>query len=231
MKTVGVLGGMGPFASITFYRSVIELSGLKHGAVSNDDYPHLLISNLPVPDLIATRESEEEAIRMVEEEILRLQGAGADFMVLACNTMHLYLDRFRRVSPAPFLSMVDAVTEAVHRGGRRAVGILGSTTSIRSGLYAKPLAEAGVRCIDPSPAEQDLLSTLIANNIAGNVMRSEERSVYGIIDRLRAEGAEAIILGCTELPLVLDGEHCSLPIYNSLHLLAEVTCREIYGGK
>jgi len=231
MKTAGILGGMGPYASITFYRTLIELSALRFGAVCNEDYPHLLLSNLPVPDLIATRESEETAVRMVEEEILRLQSAGAGFLVLACNTMHLFLDRFRRVSSIPFLSLIDAVVEAVHHDGRRTVGLLGSTTSIRSGLYERPLCEAGIRCVVPLPVEQDLLSSLIANNIAGNVVRSEERAVYDVVDRLRAEGAEAVILGCTELPLALNGGHCSLPVYDSLRLLAETTCREIYGEK
>jgi aspartate racemase len=231
MKTIGILGGMGPFASITFYRSVIDISGFRHGAVRNDDYPHMLISNLPVPDLIASRESEDIAVRMVEEEVRRLASAGADFLVLTCNTMHLYLDRFRRASSVRILSMVDAVVEAILRDGRRKVGILGSATSIQSGLYAKPLIDVGVRCLDPSSAERDLLSALIMNNIAGNVLRQEERAVYAIIDRLRERGAEAIILGCTELPLVLEGGRCSLPVYDSLRLLAEAACREIYGDK
>lgn len=229
MKTAGILGGIGPFASITFYRSVIELSGLTYGAVCNDDYPHLLLSNLPVPDLISSREQEEMSVSMVEEEIRRLESAGADFLVLACNTMHLYLDRFRRVSAVPFLSMIDAATAAVVRDGQTTVGLLGSATSMQSDLYSRPFSVAGVRTIVPSLAEQEVLSSLIAENIAGNRNVQEERAVYGIIDRLREAGAEAIILGCTELPLILRGEHCALPVYDSLRLLAEATCGEIYG--
>lgn len=229
MKTAGILGGMGPYASMTFYHSVIEISALRHGAVRNADYPHLLISNLPVPDLIASRESEDMAVKMVEEEIRRLALAGADFLVLACNTMHLFLDRFRRVSSIPFLSMVDAVIASVVRDGYSTVGILGSATSLQSDLYSRPLADAGVRCVIPSLAEQELLSALIAENIAGNRNRQDERAVYAIVDRLRTQGAEALILGCTELPLIVAREHCSLPVYDSLRLLAETTCREIYG--
>lgn len=230
MKTAGILGGMGPFASITFYRSIIELSGLTYGAVRNDEYPHLLLSSLPVPDLIATRESEEVTVRMVEEEIVRLEYAGAEFLVLACNTMHLYLEQFRRVSAVPFLSMIDAVTAAVVRDRLKTVGLLGSVTSLQSDLYSRPLAAAGTRAIVPSLEEQEVLSALIADNIAGNRNVQEERAVYGIIDGLRAQGAQAIILGCTELPLVLRREHCTLPVYDSLRLLAETTCREIYGA-
>lgn len=228
MKTLGILGGMGPHASMTFYRSIIEISALKHGAMKNSDYPHLLISNLPVPDLIHSRESEEVTVRMVEEETRRLALAGAQIMVLACNTMHLFLDRFRRASSVPFLSMIDAVVEAVSRDRRTAVGLLGSATSLRSDLYTRPLVEAGVRCIVPSFSEQELLSTLITENVAGNRNRSDERAVYGIIDRLKEHGAQAIILGCTELPLVLEGGHSSLPVYDSLRLLAEAACREAY---
>lgn len=230
MKTLGILGGMGPFASIEFYRSIIELSALHYGAANNDDYPHLLLSNLPVPDLIHTRESEDVAIHMIEEEIVRLQHAGAEILVLACNTMHLYLERFRRLSHVPFLSMVDAVVRTVLHDQRRVVGLLGSTTSVRSGLYDQPLQAAGVRCVLPSLAEQDLLSALISTNIAGNVIRSQERAVYGVIDTMRAQGAEAVILGCTELPLILREGRCSLPVYDSLRLLAADACAEIYGS-
>jgi len=228
MTTLGILGGMGPYASITFYRHMIELSGIRYGAVRNDEYPHLLVSNLPVPDLILSQDSEEITVSMVEEEIRRLEKAGADFLVLACNTMHLYIDRFRSASSVPFLSMTDAVVQAVLRDGRTSVGILGSSTSIRTGLYTRPLEAVSVRCLNPSAKEQELISMLIANNIGGNVVRSEERAVYGVIDRLRAQGAQAIILGCTELPLVLERQNCSLPVYDSLRLLAEEACRTLY---
>jgi len=113
MKNIlGVLGGMGPQATVRFYDLAIEKSRAM-GACKNCDFPHMVISNAPVPDFISGRKDEEVAVGMIEQEIVRLENAGADFLVITCNTMHLHMERFRAKGSVPILSMIDAVVDKI----------------------------------------------------------------------------------------------------------------------
>jgi aspartate racemase len=220
MNTLGILGGMGPEAGLQFCSYVLELART-HGARTNADYPHFLLSNLPVPDLIRDRNAEETAVRMVEEETRRLRTAGADTIVLACNTMHLFADRFVAASDGKFLSMVDAVTAVIRRDGVRRVGLLGSHTTMQSGLYAEPLRSLGVQVILPDETGRKEVVEIIFRIIAGEAGEEDRDRLHAIIAALREQGAEAVLLGCTELPLLVDPSMAGVPVYNSLRILAE----------
>ena len=114
MKTLGILGGMGPQAGLRFCSLLLEQARV-HGAKTNADYPHFLLSNLPVPDLITSHDDEEISVRMVEDEIRNLGKAGAGVIVMACNTMHVFADRFIAASDGRFLSMVDEVVRVISK--------------------------------------------------------------------------------------------------------------------
>lgn len=228
MKTLGILGGMGPSASIRFYEHVIALSRSRHGARANGDYPHLLLSNLPVPDLIGGLEGEKIAVSMLRTEMQRLADAGAQTLVLACNTMHLFADACAEGCGAEFLSMVDLVVRRVAIDGRKTVGVLGSPTTLRSPLYRAPLERKGLAVLIPSTGDVPRLERLIRRVIAGECGKREQEALRRQVLALKSRGAEAVILGCTELPLVAETMRLPLPIYDSLRVLAEAACDAIY---
>jgi len=231
MKTMGVLGGMGPQASIRFYELAIKASQAR-GASKNSEFPHMLISNLPVPDFISDRVCEERSIAMVEQEAVRLEKAGADFLVISCNTMHLHLERFSRKVDIPFVSMVDAVVDRINVDQRGYVGVLGSPTTIRSKLYHRPLVDAGIQeVIAPSMPEQDRLGELIKCVIAGTISWHSEELLLSIARGVVKRGATAIVLGCTELPLVASKAKEELrdtKWYDSLEILANTAIEQVY---
>ncbi len=215
MKTLGILGGMGPSASLDFYRTLIEYSG----AQQNHEFPHLLLSNLPVPDFIDDRSREEEAVCMVKKEAKALERAGADELVIICNTMHLYLDRFQSAVDIPFVSMIDTVVKHVHSYSK-SVGLLASPTTIASKLYQEPLHNRGVEVLVPTAKEQKMVTQSIYRTIANTQTTEDVKNIQSIADRMLKDGAEGIILGCTELPVLMRYVQGSIPFFASTDLLA-----------
>lgn len=226
--TLGILGGMGPHAGLRFCELLLQLSIDRYGAKRNAEFPHFLLSNLPVPDLISSRDDEERTVAMVEAEAKRLEVAGAQLIVLACNTMHLFEDRFRQATTVPFLSLIDAVMLNVQRDGRKKVGLLGSLTTMQSDLYSAPLERAGIELILPPVAEQQELSNCIQSIIAHRSSDRDRGLLHHLIESLHNKGAEAVILGCTELPQIFMPGSVRVPVYDSLHILAEAACAEMY---
>lgn len=218
---LGILGGMGPLASSRFYELLIQICTQRFGVTKNSDFPHLLLDSIPVPDLVRSQDDAAIAIQMIEEEAQRLVRAGATFLAMTCNTMHLYEDRIREAVDVPFLSMIAAVTECVRNDGRKRIGLLGSITTMQSPLYRSPLEQSGIEMLVPTEADQETLGTLIHTVIAGHVREPEQKQLHAQIVALARRGCDAVILGCTELPLLVDQERTSIPLYDSLQILAE----------
>ncbi len=166
MKTMGVIGGMGPQATIRFYDMVIRFFLEERQATKNDDFPHILLSNLPVPDLISNKDTQEATVSMAVEEGKKLIGAGADFLVLPCNTMHLFTSVYERAFTKPFVSMIDAVVERVVENQFKRVSVLASPTTIEDKLYHKAFEKHHIQVIDPSISDQTLLLFLIRSCLA-----------------------------------------------------------------
>jgi aspartate racemase len=228
MKTLGILGGMGPEAGLRFCDLLLQKAVADHGATKNADFPHFLLNSLPVPDLIENRDDEEKTVAMVEKGARDLRLAGADVLVMTCNTMHLFADRFQKASGLPFPSVIDAVVTSVKRDHRKKVGILGSLTTMRSRLYVDPLTRLGIEPIQPMLTEQERLVASIQRVIARQATDDDRATASEIIQSLQKRGADAVILGCTELPFIVCPEDQSLPIYDSIEILAERSCDAIY---
>ena len=228
MKTLGIIGGMGPQASIRFLDLVIRCCTEKFGVRENDEFPHIILSNLPAPDIIADRKNEEEAKHMLAKEAQTLEGAGADFLVITCNTMHLFADACITATFIPLLSIIDTVTEKAIANGIKRIGLLGSLTTMTSNLYLKPLQEACIEVVIPTEKDRARIVACIKRVIAGQATRREEKILQDIIRTLQKKGCEAVILGCTELPLIVNRNMVKIPVLDSLELLADAACTEIF---
>lgn len=228
-KLLGILGGMGPQATVRFYDLVVRESIQRaKGPMRNADFPHMLINNIPVPDLVKSTDDEEQTVRMIEAETRRLADAGCTHLAMPCNTMHLYADRIRRASGGlPFISMIDAVVERLSRDKVRSVALLGSLTTMKSALYTEPLSAAGIRVDIPDATDRETIGELIHAAIAGKIEQAHSRAFRDIVKRLGAK-ADAVLLGCTELPIL--AEKCCIPesvrIVDSPAILARA-CSEV----
>lgn len=220
-KTIGVLGGMGPQASCELYRLVNEKSCAKGPLVRNADFPHLLLNSIPVPDLISDREAERKTISMVRKGAFALERAGATDILMACNTMHLYQEDITKGLSARFHSLINLVADSMKK--YRKVLLLGSRTTIETGLYQNALDKRGIRYLAPSNRLLDKSVETILATIGQIITPSMiEAYVDAVLSEARQDPEiDAIGLVCTELPLIFPSNAGEYRIASSLHQAAE----------
>jgi aspartate racemase len=232
MKTIGILGGMGPVATAEFFSRILTLCERHHGAVQDGDYPPILVYSM---SLQGSNESGIGNARILEQEfvegIRKLCGAGCDFVVIPCNTAHYFVERLRRDVATPILSIIDMTVDAVREGGIRTVGVLASESAYVHGVYAHPFARQGIRTVIPNRVEREALVAIVRNIMGGRKLESDRRTIRGIVRRMHREsGIEGVIIGCTELSLVLPAEKYPIGAVDAMDVLADASVRVAYGG-
>lgn len=156
------------------------------------------------------------------EALERLRMAGADFGLIATNTMHIVFDDVQRAVRMPLLSIIDATGEGVLAAGLRSVGLLGTVFTMREPFFREGLARLGIEVLVPEPGDQDCMNQVIYQELCRGQIRADSRRLFlDIIERLRREGAQGIVLGCTEIHLLVQPQDCALPLFNTTLLHAE----------
>ena len=224
MKTIGVLGGMSWESSLEWYRLANErvhtLRGGHHSA-------RILLDSLDFAEVeeMQARDDWEAAGALLAARAHALEGAGAELLVLCTNTMHLVAGQIEDAVGIPFLHIADVTADAITKAGVRTVGLLGTAFTMERPFYTDRLAEHGIRTIVPDEADRRLVHTVIYDELVHGVIREESRRRYvEVIDRLVAEGAEGIILGCTEIELLISAADAPVPVFptTALHVDAAV---------
>lgn len=227
---IGVIGGMGPYASVDFYRLLIEGARYHYGAKNNDEYPEVIVDSIPVPDFLSDKKRMEEAAQILEDRTRRLSNFGATIITMVCNTACILRDRLEKVTRQPFIFVVDEVSDAVAIE-RKKVLILASPSTLRFGLYQKALTKRGVEFIIPEENDYQELEDIIRSVIADKYRTLLMRKLVRLVTHYRKNrDVCGIVLGCTELPLVFPNNY-NLPVYNSLSILANSLLRRYYGGR
>jgi len=200
---LGILGGMGPLATVDFMRKVIELTP----AAGDQDHIPMVVASVPqVPDRTAAILGDGESpLPAMLEGIRLLNQAAVAAVAIPCNTAHYWFDELAGESRAPILHIVDAACAALktRARGARAVGLMGTTGTIRSGIYQRRIEAHGYTCLAPGDDDQETLVTGGIYRIKAGDLESARRLLERAADGLRARGAGAIILGCTEIPIVV----------------------------
>jgi len=225
MKKLGILGGMGPAASAEFITRIISKTPAK---CDQDHIPFVLWNEPRIPDRSTNMQSGNDLpLPWLQEGIKGLKHAGCDRIVIPCNSAHFWYSQLSKLG-VPILHIVDSVAEELENlnlSGKK-IGILGTQGTIESGLYQYHLNRLGWECIVPCKEEMVGLVTPAISLIKANKFREPQmlliRAIHSLIDR----GAEAIVLGCTELPLVirLSSEE-GIPIVNSIDSLVNIVLK------
>lgn len=227
-KIIGILGGMGPEASVYLYNTLINLSVKYFGAKNNDDFPEIVLHSIPVPDFISNDKSRLRALKMLKARVLGLNQLNVSFLAIACNTAHILLNKLQKLSNVPFVSMIDEAVRQIKANNHKKVGLLSTPSTMRYGLYQAPLLSLGIKTIIPTTRQQKSLEMIIRKVLENNAKEKHRFALIKIADSLKKRGAEGVILGCTELPLVFPKKY-SLPLYNSVEILALALLRNYYG--
>ncbi|MFQ6053675.1 MAG: aspartate/glutamate racemase family protein, partial [Candidatus Bathyarchaeia archaeon] len=168
----------------------------------------------------------EEDWRSIEAALLSclesLSAAGADFAVIATNTMHIVFDELREQSPIPLISIIETTAEAVEREGMSRVGLLGTRFTMEKPFYREGLERHGIEVLVPEKADRDYINRVVFEELSRGILRPESRRGFlEIIEELMRGGAQGIVLGCTEIPLLVTPEHTSVKLFDTATLHAE----------
>ncbi len=220
-KKIGIIGGVGPQATAYLYSKIIQIAQQKYNAVNNDDFPNVIIESLPVPDFISNKDNFPEALAMLKACTQRLTKSEVDRICIASNTIHITLPDLTAITPISFLSMIDLVSDKCLEYKYKKVALIGTPVLTKSGLYNEALYKRNIELITPEEHELIVVEEIIRSVMAGKVVDTNKDKYIELINKLFSLGAEAIILGCTELPLAIDYTVLGKRIINSDEMLAE----------
>ena len=223
---------MGPEASAYFYNLLIRLAHAKYGAVQDEDFPPIIIYNLPLKGFDERGIVDRRLVAsQLVEGVKKLELAAADLIVIACNTVHIFQAEMQKAVKVPIYSIVDETVKVAKARGYKKVGLLTSASSVKYRLYVDKLTKEGISSITATLAEQKILDNIILHVMAGANGAGDTAKILNIMTRFVAAGAEAVVLGCTELPLAFPNEDFPVPVLNSNQVIVDKALALALGKK
>ncbi len=221
MPAIGILGGMGPQASAKLYELIIAGTAKYSPAALDEDFPEVVLLNVPVPNFISNKDNMPEAKRMLIERTKLLEAAGCTINGIACNTVHVLLPELQASTNVPFLSIPQLVADKVKIAGYKRVGLLATPTTLTSTLYDDALSGAA-DIIRPETAFAKQIESYIYKMLDGTLNETDRRNFKNKVKIFRQENnLDAVILGCTELPLIYGESLYDEGVLDTLQLLAD----------
>lgn len=219
MKKLGLVGGLGPESTILYYHDLTYGVQKKTG---KELFPNLSIESVNVFEALdfCKREDYDGLTAYLMDAINNLIKSGADFIALSANTPHIVFDRLQKLATVPLVSIIEATCEEAKKQKLQKLGLLGTIFTMTGDFYKKPFINAGIDIITPTIEEMDLVNDKIANELEQGIVKEETlKDFQKIITRMKNEqGIEAIILGCTELPLLLNDKVSQIPCLDTMKI-------------
>ena len=216
MKKIGIIGGIGPESTIDYYKLIIGAFREKYPEREN---PEIIIYSADLFRAIQIMEAGDWRLLTdwLVEKVVALHAAGAEFAAIGSNTPHVVFDQVRARSPIPMLSIVEETRRVAHQRGFRKIGLLGTRFTMDADFYQKSFIEAGMTLFVPEKEDRELIHHRLFTEIELGIIRdSTRRELLTIIERMiNQHSLDAIILGCTELPLILTQDEFGVPFLNT----------------
>lgn len=231
MKRIGIIGGLGPEATVDYYKEIINAFKNEKGDL---DYPEIIIYSVNMARFIGLmREKKyDQAATYIAEKIEALKKAGADFAAISANTPHQLFDQLKERSGIPLISIVEATcTEAKSKGLKKA-GLFGTDMTMRASFFPDVFRKQNIEVVAPDPEDRELINYKLFSEIELGIFTEETRRLLvGIIEKMvQKQQIDSLILGCTELPLILTEEtYVGIPVLNTTKIHVESLakyCRE-----
>ncbi|MAF99064.1 MAG: hypothetical protein CMH61_00475 [Nanoarchaeota archaeon] len=217
---LGIIGGLGPATSCAFCLNVNN-----RVRKLTDCQPDIVLENLPISTSaernIIHGNLGFEHCRLLMQAVERLNRNEVDFIVIPCNTVHVFINELRENSHVPILSIIEECAKECQLRGFRKVGLLGSTKTVNEKLHDTELEKCGIQLITLNEKNQEKVSEILIKIIHNKATEADEAFLIGVIDVLRTNGAEAVILGCTELGSFI--RKSSLPLLDTLSIFEDET--------
>lgn len=223
MKTIGILGGVGWSSTVDYYRYLNEMANERLGG---DHSAKIILYSIEFGEFskqerLAEKGDWNSMNATLVDAGRRLKAGGADFIIVASNTLNSRDDLIESETGVPVLSIIDATGREVNRSGLHTVALLGTKYTMEQDFYQGTLEKKyGVHVITPNATERDYINQVIFDELVNNNIRNESRAGYvKIINRLvKEEGAQGVILGCTEIPLLIHQDDVSVPVFDTTYI-------------
>lgn len=203
-KTIGILGGMGPVASADTYVNITKICQQNYGAVQDSDFPAIILYSLPLREFTHEGFSENSAEQKLTIEGLSkalgvLENAGAEIILMDCNTIHYFFKILQKSVNVPIVNLIEVTSDNIKENNYNKIAVICSQVSKDIGLYSVPLGELGLEVFNTSESEQEFVNDVILAVMGGTVNSAHISGLNRIIKRFGKDGAQKIILGCTEI--------------------------------
>lgn len=227
MKTVGIIGGLGPETTSEFYLELV----FSCQTVNKVNRPPVLIFSVSLPynieeEAIAKGSGEERCLPFILEAAKKLEKAGADFLIMPCNSLHTFIEKIRNSVKIPVLSIVEETTEFLKKENIFEVGIISTAITINKNLYKNLFVENDIKQVTPDDFEQAKIGKMIHNLVSNRHDNKDREELIKIINGFETKGVKHVILACTDLQLLIP-HHPRLKIYDTMKIFVEATVKEM----
>lgn len=215
MKTIGLLGGMSWESTQTYYRLLNEGVKTRLGGLHS---AKIVLYSVDFADIEALQHKGDwgATARILSDAALSLEKAGADFLMIGTNTMHKVAPEIEQVLRIPLLHIADATAKILSRDGISRVGLLGTRFTMEQAFYRERLENAGIDVVIPDEPQRHLIHRVIYEELClGQIVADSRRAYLEVVDSLAERGAEAVILGCTEIGLLIRQADTPVPLYDT----------------
>jgi aspartate racemase len=230
MKTIGLIGGMSWESTVPYYRQINEAVKARLGGLHS---ARIVLYSVDFHEIEALQRSGDWAAagRLLGEAARALKAAGADFLVLCTNTMHKVAADIEAASDLPLFHIADPTAAEIRRAGLSTVGLLGTRFTMEQVFYRDRLVERhGLRVLVPGDEDREVVHRIIYEELCLGVIEPASRAAYRrIIEDLVARGAQAVILGCTEISLLVGPDDAEVPLFDTTALHARAAAEEALG--
>lgn len=220
MKKIGIIGGMGPLATVDLFNKIIKYSS---ASCDNEHIPIIIDNNTKIPDRTrAILYGEEDPVKEMVKSAKTLENAGAEFLIMSCNTAHYFYERVKKEIHIPFLNMVEETAKYILKKDPAAkkIGLLSTTGTVKGKIYEKIFEKFNLEIILPSEEEREEIMYLIYGVVKKGNFNYDSLRTEKIIKNLQLKGVKNIVLGCTELPIAMDMFKITGTFYDPTEILA-----------
>jgi len=232
MKTIGLLGGMSWESSIEYYRIINQVTRQRLGGLHSAQSVMVSVDFASI-EALQNQSRWDEAAQLLISNARQIQAAGADFLLIATNTMHKIYPQLQVALDIPILHIADATAFKIQEAGLKRLGLLGTIYTMRQEFYIGRLQDRyGLEILVPGLADQEQVNRIIFEELVVGVIKDPSRQVYrDIIHNLIDLGAEGVILGCTEIPLIVNPDEFVVPVFDTTYIHAEMAVEIALGER
>jgi aspartate racemase len=228
MKKAGIIGGLGPASTLVYYKEIID----GYRAIAGEDcYPDIIINSINMTQLLDyVASGDMDALAgMVVQSIEDLANAGAGFAAIASNTPHIAINEITRKSALPLISIVDVNCTYAKEKGYKNIAVIGTKFTMNSGLYSKPMQQKGINAFVPDAQDIETIQHLIFPDLENGIVNKEDKKrMIDISEKyIRKHSCDALLLGCTEIPLMIKENDISVPVINTMQVHIDAIIKEL----